>query len=170
MRLRLSLLAAAAIVSGVLPAAAHRATPVHRMKAVHRLDDGRQVSVPLDEVRMIAFDKPVATVYVGNPVIADITMIDARHAFVLGKAFGGTNILALDSTGLEVSNEHVTVFGGSRAGTVELQRGVNRITYACAASRCEAAPVPGDGKDIFDNALDQISKHQDLGAKAASAK
>jgi len=42
------------------------------------------INVPLDEVRLITFAKPVATVYVGNPTIADINMIDTRRAFVLG--------------------------------------------------------------------------------------
>ena len=58
-----------------------------------------RLSVPMDEVRMVTFVKPVATVYVGNPMIADITVIDSRHVFVLGKAFGATNIIALDSNG-----------------------------------------------------------------------
>ena len=151
MRIR-PLLFAAAVLSSTAPAAA------------------RNVSVPLDEVRMIAFERPVATVYVGNPMIADITMIDTRHAFVLGKAFGATNIIALDRSGSPVGDENVTVFGGASGSTVTLHKGINRITYACAASRCEAAPVPGDGKDLFDNAIDQITKHQDLGAKAAAAR
>ena len=96
-------------------------------------------------------------------------MIDSRHAFVLGKAFGATNIIALDGTGSQIVNEHVTVFGGSNT-TVTLHRGANQVTYACASSRCEASPVPGDGKDTFDATVDQIAKHQDLGVKAAEAK
>jgi len=34
------------------------------------------VGVPMDQVRMITFRAPFKTVYVGNPVIADITIID----------------------------------------------------------------------------------------------
>jgi hypothetical protein len=128
-----------------------------------------EVSVPMDEVRTITFDKPAATVYVGNPVIADVTMIDAHHAFVLGKQFGVTNILVLDKTGAQIGNEHVTVFAAA-ASTVTLQKGANKVTYACAAARCETTAMPGDGKDAFDTAVDQIGKHQDLGAKAADAK
>src|SRR5438105_4943115 len=40
------------------------------------------ISVSLDEVQTVSFPRPVTTVNVGNPAIADITMIDARHAFV----------------------------------------------------------------------------------------
>ena len=124
------------------------------------------VSVRMDEVRTIEFPAPVATVYVGNPAIADINMIDSRHAFVLGKAYGTTNIVALDRSGTQIVNDHVTVFDRD-SSVVTLNLGASRVTYDCAAGRCEPAPMPGDGKDAFDAALDQISKHEDLGKKEA---
>jgi len=126
------------------------------------------VSIPLDEVRMVAFAKPVATLYVGNPMIADITMIDKRHAFVLGKAFGATNIIALDSAGRQISNNQIVVAGGGGGGVVTLQKGSARVTYSCAGQRCEMTPRPGDSKDLFDQSMDQIQKHQDAGAKSSS--
>src|ERR1700742_1207357 len=75
------------------------------------------VSVPLDEVRILSFPDPVTTVYVGNPVIADVTVIDSKHVFVLGKSFGATNLIALGPDGNAIANEHVLVFGHS-ASTV----------------------------------------------------
>jgi len=126
------------------------------------------LSVPMDEVRMVTFVKPVATVYVGNPMIADVTVIDSRHVFVLGKAYGSTNIIALDTNGREVSNNPLTVFGRT-ANIVTLNRGGEQVTYSCAASRCETAPMPGDQKDAYDTAMGQIGAHQDAGQKAATA-
>ena len=67
------------------------------------------VAVAMDEVRTVTFPKPVATIYVGNPSIADINMIDSRHAFILGKGYGNTNMLALDQDGKQVSNTHISV-------------------------------------------------------------
>ena len=125
------------------------------------------VSVPLDEVRMLDFARPIATLYIGNPAIADVTMIDKRHGFVLGKAYGATNIVALDASGSEVSNRQVIVFGSASA-VVTLQRGASRVTYSCAAARCEPSPQPGDGKDTFEANMDQITKHQQMVAKTAS--
>jgi len=130
-------------------------------------DAGSAISVPLDQVRIIAFKRPVATLYVGNPVIADVNIIDNRHAFVQGKAFGTTNILALDARGRQIANEQVVVAGNS-GGTVTLQRGTAQTTYACASTRCQSAPQPGDGKDAFDAANDQITKHQSMLSKAAT--
>jgi hypothetical protein len=125
------------------------------------------VSVPLDEVRILAFAQPISTLYIGNPSVADVTMIDKRHAFVLGKSYGATNIVALDASGTEVSNQQVVVFGTSSA-VVTVQRGAARMTYSCAASRCEPSPQPGDGNETFNASMDQITKHQQLVAKIAA--
>lgn len=127
------------------------------------------VSLSLDEVHTLTFHGPVATVYVGNPSIADITMIDARHAFVLGKAYGRTNIVALNSDGAQVFGTHVTVTGNDTAGTVTLNRGAQRVTYSCTGNRCEPTPVPGDGKDAFESANSQNGTHQSAAKSAAGA-
>ncbi len=128
---------------------------------------GSAMSVPLDEVRVMSFAKPVSLLYVGNPVIADVTIIDSRHAFVQGKAFGATNIVALDASGKPVANEQIVVAGKGNS-VVTLQRGNQQMTYACAASRCQSTPQPGDGKDAFEAATDQIQKYQGMLAKAAT--
>jgi hypothetical protein len=128
---------------------------------------GSAVAVPLDEVRIIAFARPVATLYVGNPVIADVTIIDNKHAFVQGKAFGATNLIALDAMGHQVANQHVVV-AGNGSSVVTLRRGTAQTTYACVGARCQASPLPGDGKDTYEAAIDQITKHQSMLAKAAA--
>jgi hypothetical protein len=124
------------------------------------------LSVPMDEVRVITFAKPVATVYVGNPVVADVNMIDTRRAFILGKSFGATNIIALDANGAQISNNLVTVLGRT-ASTVTLNKGGAQTTLTCAG-RCEATPTPGDGKDNFSASADQMDKHMDAAKRAAS--
>ena len=127
------------------------------------------VSLALDEVRTLTFATPVATVYVGNPAIADITMIDARHAFVQGKGYGRTNIVALNPDGKQVFGSRVNVTGSDSAGTVTLNRGAQRVTYNCSGARCEPAPVPGDGKDA-EAAQGQINSHQHAARQAASGR
>ena len=118
------------------------------------------VALALDEVHTLTFLAPVATVYVGNPAVADVTMIDARHAFVQGKAYGRTNIVALNRDNVQVFNTHVTVTGNDSGGTVTLNRGAQRVTLSCAGGRCEPAPMPGDGKDFYDAANGQAAAHQ----------
>ena len=126
------------------------------------------VTVALDEVRTVTFDAPVATVYVGNPAIADINMIDSRHAFVLGKGYGSTNIIALNRQGGQIADTRVDVQGSRRESTVVLNRGAARVTYSCTADHCDLTPQPGDGKDAFDGGNSQIGAHQESAKKAAT--
>ncbi|HTQ14419.1 MAG TPA: pilus assembly protein N-terminal domain-containing protein [Rhizomicrobium sp.] len=125
------------------------------------------VSVPMDEVRIVAFKEPVSTVFMGNPTIADVNMIDSRHAFVLGKTFGETNLIALGANGRQVANDHVTVFG-RRTGMVTLNKGVNQYNFTCTSAHCETQPVPGDEKGYFDSTTGAVQAHEDLGVKSAS--
>jgi hypothetical protein len=141
------------------------------MKAVRRhiavRTSSPSIALPIDEVRVVAFSQPVSTIYVGNPMIADVSMIDSKHAFVLGKSFGATNIVALNVDGKQVVNDSVSVYGHS-GNTVILHRGTAQATYACTGVRCETAPMPGDDKDSFSNHMEQVASHQDAGMKAAS--
>ena len=127
------------------------------------------VVLSLDEVHTVTFRAPVATVYVGNPAIADITMIDARHAFVQGKSYGRTNIVALNGNGVQVFNTGVNVTGQASNATVILNRGAQRITLNCAGNRCEPTPMPGDGKDAYDPGNAVSSQHQTAARAAAVA-
>jgi len=150
---------AARKVAVVLPKPVRKHTTTHRSTSI---------SVPLDEVRVVAFSQPIATVYVGNPTIADVSMIDSRHAFVLGKGFGATNIVALDADGKQVINDPISVFGHT-GNTVILHRGTQQATLTCGNARCEAAPTPGDDKDSFSSRMEQLAQHQDAGTKAAGS-
>jgi hypothetical protein len=124
------------------------------------------ITVPEDEARIVTFTKPVTTVFVANPSVADVNMIDATHAFVLGKAFGATNVIALDADKNPISSEHVTVFGSSHL--VTLDRGPLQFTFACASLRCESATAPGDLRTWHDDEMSEIERREDLGAKQAT--
>lgn len=126
------------------------------------------VAITMDEVRTITFPKPVATVYVGNSSIADVNMIDSRHAFVLGKGPGMTNIVALDHQGDQVSNMNVDVVTRV-ASTVTLQRGAGRLTYSCSSNHCDATPEPGDEKSAFEMVNSEVSSHQSAAKGDAAA-
>jgi type IV secretory pathway protease TraF len=127
------------------------------------------VALGLDEVHTLTFRTPVSTVYVGNPTIADVTMIDARHAFVQGKGYGRTNIVALNRDNAVVFNTHVTVTGSEGGETVIFNRGAQRVTLNCAGGRCEPTPMPGDGKDMYEAMNGQATSHQTAARTAAMA-
>ena len=122
------------------------------------------VSVPMDEVRTVTFPRPVTTVFMGNSTIADVNLVDSRHAFVLGKVFGTTNLIALDSGGHEVANVYVAV-PETRGSTVTVFHGVQQVTMSCGGPRCNVSPIPGDND--YKNRLQDVEMHHELGAKQA---
>lgn len=134
------------------------------MGAGHAFAGG--VVVPMDNVMLVSFKRPVATIYVGNPNVADVTMMDSRHAFVLGKNFGETNLIALDSDKTIVSNEPITV-AHRVVGSVTVFRGSDTNNYTCTQMHCETNPIPGDAATYFGNAVGEAAAHGDAAAKAA---
>src|SRR5437763_17026815 len=100
------LIAAALTASASAPAlsAAVKRPPAkkHVVHRVARKIPAPSIALPIDEVRVVPFSQPVSTVYVGHPVVADVRVIASRHARVLGKGFGSTNIIALNSHGKQV--------------------------------------------------------------------
>jgi len=148
--------------------AADKTDAVKKPVKAPKSDRNNFVALALDEVHTLAFQTPVSTVYVGNPSIADVTMIDARHAFVQGKAYGRTNVMALNRENVVVFNTHISVTGNDGGGTVTLNRGAQRVTLNCAGGRCEPTPMPGDGKDA-DAISAQTTAHQNTARSAAMA-
>jgi Flp pilus assembly secretin CpaC len=161
---------AATIFNGQLAlAAAKPVKPVKPHPAKVHPARNDSVALALDEVHTLTFNTPVSTVYVGNPTIADVTMIDAKHAFVQGKGYGRTNIMALNHDNVMVFNTHVTVTGSQGGGTVTLNRGAQRVTLNCVGGRCEQTPMPGDSNEAFQNNNSQIAAHQNTARGLAVA-
>jgi Flp pilus assembly secretin CpaC len=140
----------------------HHATHLH--KVVHR-ESG--VGVVIDQARLISFPQPVKTVFVGNPTIVDITMVDSQHAFVLGKTFGLTNMIALDSNGKQISDQQVVVYNNAAAVTVN--RGQDQFDYMCTNAHCEASPRPGDITTFVSTTEGAASQHESSAVSAATS-
>lgn len=120
---------AAAIAAGALGASA----------TAHAADT---LTVVLDRAKVLQLPPNTATIIVGNPVIADVTMLKGNNQMVLtGKAYGQTNMIALDRKGNAVGESIVKVVG-NKAGLV-VQRGLNRETYSCEP-RCQPTLNLGD--------------------------
>ena len=125
------------------------------------------IDVGIDQGRILTFDGPVKTVFVGNSVIADVTVIDPNHALILGRNFGTTNVVALDAKGRETLNQLVTVM--ERPGSaVTLQRGANKSTLNCNPTRCETTPTPGDDPSHFIPQAQEVEKREETNVKAVN--
>jgi len=93
------------------------------------------MSVPLSETRPLSFSGSAADVLVGDPAIADVTVIDHHHLLVHGKAFGRTNLVVMDAAGRTVFSGPIIV-SASDEDHVSVFRGAQQSDYSCAV-RCE---------------------------------
>jgi Flp pilus assembly secretin CpaC len=112
-----------------------------------------EVSVVVDQAKLIKLPEKVATIVVGNPLVADISLQAGGVVVITGKSYGTTNMLALDRTGNVLTERLLTVVGPFE-NVVVVYRGVDRATYSCNPE-CEPRITVGDGKVFFETAINQ---------------
>ena len=109
----------------------------------------QDITVKVDEVRLVRLDRPGASVVIGNPSVADVAVQSGRLLAIAGKSFGLTNVIVLDTKGREILDRKLRV-ATDPSRIVRVYRGAGRRSFDCV-SRCETALIPGDDSDYFDN-------------------
>lgn len=113
------------------------------------------VTVSIDQAQILHLPDEVATIVIGNPLIADASLQRGGLLVVTGKSFGETNLLALDRRGQIVMDKSVHVLGPASADLVTVYKGVDRESYSCAPE-CERRLTLGDDQKYFGQTLGQI--------------
>ena len=93
-----------------------------------------RISVEIDQAQRVQLRGPAGSVIVGNPAIADVTVVDANTLYITGKGYGVTEVVAVDQIGRTVFQSQVVVTAGEGAGRVRVWRGAQSTEMACAAS------------------------------------
>ena len=104
--------------------------------------DGAPINVNVNMARILRISAPAATVIVGNPGIADVTIQDPQTLILTGKSYGQTNLIVLDSRGEPVADTLVEVVQMS-AGVMTVYQGQSRTTLSCAPT-CQPVVMMGD--------------------------
>jgi Flp pilus assembly secretin CpaC len=125
------------------------ATPALILLVAAASAQAQSLNVEIDRSSRIGLNGSAASVIVGNPAIADVTVVDANTLFVTGKGYGVTEIVAVDAIGRTLFQGEIVVTGGS-TGSVRVWRGAQATELACAAScspsvrnaGAAAAPTP----------------------------
>lgn len=115
---------------------------------------GEAVHVSLDQATLIKLPDRVATIVVGNPLIADATLQTGGVAVLTGKGYGATNFIALDRKGNALLEKVIQVRGVKNA--IVVYKGIFRETYSCAPG-CQPMIVPGDFEPFFNQTLVQTT-------------
>jgi hypothetical protein len=110
------------------------------------------LSINVDQAQIMHLPEKIATIVIGNPLIADATLQSGGILVVTGKGYGATNLLALDRSGRVVMEKTVQVLGAGSGDIVTVYRGVERESYSCAPN-CERRITPGDSPGYFNATL-----------------
>jgi Flp pilus assembly secretin CpaC len=118
------------------------------------------LGVVLDHARLLRLPERVATIVVGNPLIADAAVQSGGLMVITGKSYGVTNIIALDRTGAVLLEKTIEVVAPHEELTV-VYRGSVRETYSCSPN-CEPRIIPGDAEKFFESIVNQSTSRSGL--------
>ena len=128
------------------------------------------IAVNVDQAKLVKLPARVATIVVGNPLIADVSLQAGGIIVVTGKGYGATNFIAMDRGG-EVLVDRVIQVEGPTDQLVTVYRGVDRESYSCMPI-CQRRVTLGDGENYFKSAMDQAGtlSSQAAGSAASAGK
>jgi hypothetical protein len=113
------------------------------------------LTVLLDQAIITKLPAHVSTIVIGNPLIADVTVQPGGLVVVTGKAYGMTNLIALDRAGAVLTERNIEVRAPLDRILI-VYRGVNRESYECTPD-CQPTAVLGDGTAFFNETLGQAA-------------
>ncbi|WP_298422588.1 pilus assembly protein N-terminal domain-containing protein [Rhodoblastus sp.] len=115
------------------------------------------VVVSVDKARVARIPDKTQTLVIGQPGIADVTMLkNSGMGVITGKSFGETNLIALDAKG-ELLGEWTIRVGGEKADLL-LQNGANRESFICSP-QCLPTIDLADAKAVAAERAAAVSAH-----------
>ena len=123
------------------------------------------LAVTLDQAKIARLPRGATTLIVGNPMIADVTMLKNNSMMVItGKGYGQTNLIAIDAQGSIVEDKEIRVLPST--ALVILQSGGSRMSFACNPD-CMPTVQLGDDDKTFKEVGEQISTRNGYASGAA---
>jgi hypothetical protein len=110
------------------------------------------IKVAIDRAQVMKLPTGVATIVIGNPLIADVSIQTGGLLILTGKGYGMTNFLVFDRSGAVLMDATISVESPTEA--VVVYRGIERESYSCAP-QCERRITLGDSPAFFDTLVGQ---------------
>jgi Flp pilus assembly secretin CpaC len=126
------------------------------------------IAVNVDQAKLVKFPDRIATIVIGNPLIADVTLQPGGVVIVTGKGYGATNVIAMDRAGAVVLDRVIQVEGPTDK-VVTIYRGVERESYSCSPV-CQRRVTLGDGEGYFKSTMDQAGSLNNSATGGGAAK
>jgi Flp pilus assembly secretin CpaC len=128
---------------------------------------GNAIAVNVDQAKLVRLPGRVATIFVGNPLIADVTLQTGGVMVVTGKGYGATNFIAMDRSG-EILVDRIIQVEGPTDQLVTVYRGVERESYSCMPI-CQRRVTLGDGETYFKSTIGQAGSLSSQASDNAAA-
>lgn len=106
--------------------------------AVPAVAQNRPLAVEIDHTARLNLRGAASSVIIGNPAIADVTVVDEHTLFVSGRGFGATEIVVLDAAGRTIYQSEVVV-SAPETGQVRIWRGSAVTDMSCSATCAPSA-------------------------------
>jgi len=106
--------------------------------------------VELNKTEILRLPGAASSILIGNPSIADVTVQSSDILFIVGRGYGETNLIILDSSGNTMMDTDLQVVNTLPQHGVRLYNGKNRETYSCIPY-CGPSPVLGDTPGFIGN-------------------
>ena len=90
-----------------------------------------RTSVAIDQTARVNLKGSAASVIVGNPSVADVTVVDERTLYLSGRGYGITEVVVLDPLGRTIWQGEVVVTAPT-TGAVTIYCGGHATEMACA--------------------------------------
>ena len=124
-----------------------------------------QLDIVLDRAQVFKIPENSKTLILGNPTIADVSIIQRGLMVVTGKAFGLTNLVTLDADGKQLANTMVRVTASTEQ-MVTVTRAMENETLHCPdAGVCSNTVTLGDSDLSFGKISGQVPRRQGLAAQ-----
>jgi hypothetical protein len=125
------------------------------------------IAVNVDQAKLFKMPGKVATIIVGNPMIADVALQSGGLVVVTGKGYGATNFVAMDRAGEVLVDRQIEVLGPADK-VVTVYRGVERETYSCTPI-CNHRVTLGDGDRYLNSSIGQVNALNNMVTTGAAA-
>jgi Flp pilus assembly secretin CpaC len=126
-----------------------------------------KIAVNVDQAKLVKLPPKVATIIVGNPLIADVTLQGGGVVVVTGKGYGATNFIAMDRAG-DILVDRLIQVEGPMDQIVTVYRGVDRESYSCMPM-CQRRVTLGDSDKYFSLTIDQAGSLSSQASGSAAA-
>jgi hypothetical protein len=118
------------------------------------------LEIILDRAQVFNIPVESKTLIIGNPAVADVSIIQPGLMVITGKSFGLTNLVSLDKDGRQIANSMLRVTATTEQMITIVRGGKNETLHCPEGGICASTITLGDNPEVFSAASGQSAARQ----------